>query len=337
MEVVSEDGPVTEILPVLDLLRLLTAVLFLGLASLSDLRTRKVRDEVWKAMLTVALVILAIHILFYRDSPGPLYLLALLPPAAFMVPALVGMPELREMARGNAEDILWGALMAAGAIAFVAEFYLFSFTGYLWFSIRMVAMPALILIVYTMYMSGLIHGGADAKAIMVLAVLFPFYPDYTSFGIGPFFDRTFVMILMEVAFPFAVTILFNAVFAFIFVPFVFFFVNLSRGELSGARSFFGYKMDVDRLSRPDAFVWLLETPPRIMPGPGGKKIPGKSSVMALKNTDPASEVRWFRRSGMSRVWVTPKIPFIVPIFAGTVVGALAGNIFFQLFTVLLGS
>jgi prepilin signal peptidase PulO-like enzyme (type II secretory pathway) len=56
--------------------------------------------------------------------------------------------------------------------------------------------------------------------------------------------------------------------------------------------------------------------------------------MALRDVDPGGQVRHMRRAGWKRVWVTPKIPFIIPIFFGTLAAALVGNIFFHLFDFL---
>ena len=36
-----------------------------------------------------------------------------------------------------------------------------------------------------------------------------------------------------------------------------------------------------------------------------KVIAGRSSVMALKDVQPEKEIRWFRKAGVKRVWVTP--------------------------------
>jgi preflagellin peptidase FlaK len=330
LTLIVNDVPVV---PVLDLIRLTAALLILGWASHLDWKTRMVSDRVWLCMLALAMVMLVIQLL--ATMPGPVYLLTVVPPLAFMVPALVGIPELRQMARGNRDDLLWGGLLLLGIIIFVMEFWLLDFSHHLFYSVALVLMPIIIAITYVLYTVGLIHGGADAKAIMVLAVMFPFYPDLSQWGIEPLLTPAFRVTLLQLVFPFAITALFNAVFAFIFVPLVFFALNLSRGELGGAKSFLGYRMDVEKVGGPGSFVWLMETPPRKLPGRGGREVPGRSSVMALRDIDPAGQVRHMRRAGWKRVWVTPKIPFIIPIFFGTLVAALVGNIFFHLFDLIL--
>ena len=244
--------------------------------------------------------------------------------------------EPKEMARGNPEDLGYGALIAAGIASFILEFVLFDFAHEFVFSVAMVAMPLLILIVYLLYATRLIHGGADAKAIMTLAVMFPLYPDYTWLGIRSVMDTDLSLYLMKLVFPFAVTALFNSVFAFVFAPFVFMAINAYRRDWGGGKTFFGYRTDVARLADPNYFVWLLETPERRTSLPEARVIPGRSSIMALHDVEPASQIRWFRKAGMDSAWVTPKIPFIIPIFFGTLIGALVGNVFFYLFLLMLG-
>jgi preflagellin peptidase FlaK len=325
---------VVELVPFLDLMRFVTMVAILGVASVTDMRTRTVHDGLWVAMLGVGSGLLGVQIML--DGPGPLYLLALLPPIAFMVPALVGIPEPSEAAKGNPEDMGWLSLIVSGVIAYIGSFLFFDWGGEFRWSLALVTVPTLILILYALYAARLIHGGADAKAIMSLALLFPYYPDLSWTGIPNPMGGTLTLVLMKMAFPFAISALFNAALAFIFVPLVFLAINAARGEVSGARSLFGYKMDVKYLRRPGKFVWLLETPERVLPGPEKKRVPARRSVMALHDVEPGSQVRWFRRAGIERAWVTPKIPFIVPLFIGTVLCALVGNVIFFLFYWAMG-
>jgi hypothetical protein len=45
----------------------------------------------------------------------------------------------------------------------------------------------------------------------------------------------------------------------------------------------------------------------------------------------AREVELLRAAGISRVWVTPKIPFIIPLTVSLIFVAIVGNVFFLIF------
>ena len=86
----------------------------------------------------------------------------------------------------------------------------------------------------------------------------------------------------------------------------------------------GYRMDVKEAEK--TFVWPME-----------KVVDGKRvRVLFPKNIEDDTLAK-LREHGAKRIWVTPKIPFIIPIFVGTLVAALVGTVFFYMFDFILGS
>jgi hypothetical protein len=50
-----------------------------------------------------------------------------------------------------------------------------------------------------------------------------------------------------------------------------------------------------------------------------------------RNEDLDKEVELLKAAGATRVWVTPKIPFIIPMTASLIFTATVGNLLFLLF------
>lgn len=145
-------------------------------------------------------------------------------------------------------------------------------------------------------------GGADAKGLMVLAWLLPGLPDLAAGTVTPTADA-FV----------------NATFLVLVYPLAFLAVNLAR--LAAGRqprlpaAFLGVEMATDRAAA--RHVWPLQA------------------------VDDAGRLRWvlfhrpgqpldetyarLRAAGVERVWVTPKVPFIVPLLAGLLLAKWIGN------------
>ena len=161
-----------------------------------------------------------------------------------------------------------------------------------------------------MYMFDLIRGGADAKALIALAVMFPFYPHIGSLPIIQAVDW-----FGEIVFPFAFAVLVNAAIVVVFVPVVFLFMNLMARDMTFPQAVLGYRVAVGEAR--GRFVWLME---RIEEG---------KHVIYTKpkqEEDLDAELDLLAKAGIEKVWVTPKIPFIIPIFVSLILTAVFGNI-----------
>jgi prepilin signal peptidase PulO-like enzyme (type II secretory pathway) len=54
-----------------------------------------------------------------------------------------------------------------------------------------------------------------------------------------------------------------------------------------------------------------------------------------KKFDVDEELAEFEKQGITEIWVTPKIPFMIPLLIGFLVSFLLGDILLQLVRVLL--
>ncbi len=148
------------------------------------------------------------------------------------------------------------------------------------------------------------YGGADAKALIALAILYPIYPDLYQF---PLFK----------GFSFAFSTLFNAV---IFAPIIslFFFIrNLIRNGIGDMRNnalyyFIGLKKDVDKIPKHYSLLEFIDD--------SGKLIRAKRGVVADKKM-----IERLKKAKVDSVWVTPQIPFIVFITIGYLISFFAGS------------
>jgi archaeal preflagellin peptidase FlaK len=200
------------------------------------------------------------------------------------------------------DDRSWLSMVVLGII----------FTGYdyvrfdQFFIIKIFAISFLISLVlaFALYYTGLM-GGGDGKILMGIGAMFPFYPYAGVFSILPLF-------VLSV---FANAILLSAV-----MPVIFFIYNLkSIKEIKSVKDFFimflGYKKKASAVNDHEVIIkdgedcWIFLNAKNIELGKKG--------------------------DGDKEVWVTPALPFVIPIMVGFFISLIYGDILSYLVVGLL--
>lgn len=285
-------------------------------AAASDVRTRRVPHAVWIGLGTVGLAILATELLV-QGASAERY--ALLPATAILFYAIfIGEPLLDEQGfharpariglfAASAALVLGSAVSALGRGGPEAVRYA-----------ELLTMPGMVVVHQIFHQVGVLHGGADAAALIALTLLVPTYPDASPYPLLQVDPR--VGGAMRLLFPFSLVVLADAALLFLLVPLAYFLRNAARGDLAFPQAFFGYVARLDALPR---HAWLME------------KIDSRGEhVLALfprRGGDTAAEAERLRASGRDRAWVQPKVPFIVPILGGFVLAFTIGNALLALF------
>jgi preflagellin peptidase FlaK len=153
------------------------------------------------------------------------------------------------------------------------------------------------------YATRILTGGADAKALASLAVLAPVPLDLAW------------QMPFESPLPLVLTAVANGLVLGLAIPFAMAAFNLVRGDFDGWRTLLGTRVNVDQVNLRVA--WALE----YYDEDGEHVIQNTPRGIPLDAFDPEA----FHARGQDKVWVTPKIPFLVPLFFGFVVAAIAGD------------
>lgn len=174
--------------------------------------------------------------------------------------------------------------------------------------------PALIILFYVLFQLRLIFGGADAKALMSLAILVPLKP---SIEIFPLFSET------AIDMPGAWSIFINSILIFLIIPIGLFIYNIITRNIQFPYCFLGYKTTIEKAKK--SFVWPLE---KIQ---DGKR---KFSYMP-KQFDIDDELKAFEQLEIKELWVTPKIPFMIPLLVGFITTFIIGDLLLILMQIFL--
>ncbi len=210
------------------------------------------------------------------------------------------------------------ALLGSAAILFYAIFLgapLFEQDGFHPRPIRILLfiIAAALLVYQWLYRVRILHGGADTKALIALGLLVPTYPDVSPFPLIGLPLR--VESFWRIAFPFSLVVWVDAAVLFLAVPVGFLVRNLLAGNLALPQAFLGYRARIDPLPR---HVWLME------------KITERGDhVLVLfpkRDGNPSQEVARLRAAGIDRAWVTPQVPFMVPLLGGLLLAFFVGNV-----------
>ncbi len=246
----------------IELFKILICLPFLLYASYSDIKTRRVSNDVWKLMIVAG-------------SPFILY-----------------------------EIIVYGLshiihLMISFGFIFVFVYILFYLNAF---------------------------GGADAKAFMVIALIIPSYPIIDLLGQSiPIYGPPFIDL-------FAFSVFTNSIILTIVVPLGLFIYNLIKVPFSEVLRrpfylFIGYMHPISELR--DRHLKLIEKYDKMDDGTIKTSFSRSGTEI---NHENIRKLETYSKNGLigKRVWVTPGLPFMIPITAGFISAVLLGDIIFHL-------
>ena len=280
----------------LDIIRFLTGLVILIIGSYTDLKERRVPNRVWVYATPIGLILLFVQMV---DSKFVMTdFLVFIPIAVLVAEEFIDRDDLVSKKHIN---VPW---LSAFAIAFFVSIILifFAINGHS----KVAHIPVLMSMFFIFYYMGLIHGGADAKAFITLTIIMPFYPSFVM----PVYEMTDIM---KTVFPFTFTLLINSIFAFIFVPLLLLIYNLIKGDLDIPMAFVGYKVDINSEGK----YWPMEYVK------DGKIF---TTIFPSSRENPEDDIEKLKAFGKKRIWVTPKIPFIIPVTIAYIFTIFVGNI-----------
>lgn len=209
----------------------------------------------------------------------------------------------------RAANRLWIIMAIIGAVLLLIQYLDGGFPN-IWY---LVFIPIMIALMYLFFQMRLLFGGADAKALMALAILVPIQP--TMLGEQLPLWKSFM--------PGSWIIFANATILFLLIPLSLLVYNIGKRNVKFPHSLLGYVITVEKAKQK--FVWPLE-----------KIKDGKRRLMYMpKNFDIDEELAEFEKQGITEIWVTPKIPFMIPLLIGFLVSFFLGDLLLQLVRVLL--
>lgn len=283
-------------------------------AAARDIATREVTDRLWQLLGAFGLLFGTLALAGY----GALPLLLWFGVALFGLQHLVPWDDA--LGKSRARWVLPAeVLMYAGTIAVVAG------SAWRWgigpsaVPVAVVATLLTVLVARTLFELGVLYGGADAKALIVVGIVLPLFPS-PLLAVPDRVSPTLAVL------PFALTVLTNAALLSVLVPVAIAVRNLLRGEFTLAKGFTGYTMDVAEI--PYRFVWVRD------PAVGADTFSDDAETSAEDARRRRELAARLRAQGVLRVWVHPQLPFLVLMAAGAYVGFLAGNLLLDLFAVL---
>jgi len=165
--------------------------------------------------------------------------------------------------------------------------------------------PLSFVVFYVFYLTGMIGGGADVKCLMTMTMMFQTYP---SFLVFPLISIPAGYAELLIPFPFA--LLFHAA---LFAMSVFVYIAWANHRNGDSLVSSTYRMDVDTARR--SHVWVRQD------------VTGDMIVDTDQPNDP-EDYRRMEVIDTSKVRVTPKIPFIIPISAAFLFIVTVGNLLF---------
>lgn len=205
----------------------------------------------------------------------------------------------------RAPNFLWTILASFGAVLLVIDLVVdrppWSQTWpYL------VAIPVFAALIYVLWWFGLIAGGADAKGLMAIGVLAPFPIDMGGLPLWP------------TPLPASLSVLTNSLLAFMAVPLGILLWNIAHGDWRVPHLFLGVRRRAGDIRR--GHVWPMET----LAEDGTRR----TRFFASRMTDAEIEATFARIQALrdARIWVSPKVPFMIPMAVGFVAAFALGDV-----------
>ncbi len=226
----------------------------------------------------------------------------------FIIFIKASIHDLRER---EIPDKFWIAMVISGLILDAIQYFIEPYD-------LMLAVIQFILIFalanFMFYVAG--FGGADAKALIALSVMFPVYPDI---GTLPLINKGVGI--------FAFSVLSNSVIIAPFLALCFFIRNVRERDGRLLYRFIGVKVDADRIPRFYNLLEYVDEDGKLVRVVRGIE-PNEAMLRRLKEAK--------EKGIIDKVWVTPALPFLVFMTAGFVVSVVFGDVLVWLIGLSVG-
>jgi hypothetical protein len=309
--------------------RVVVLLLGMGWAAWMDHKNRRVANEHWIVWAKPAIFLWALD-LMAQDADWTIYLTASAV-IAYASISVFGRPTFKDAASGSIMDqmfLLWYFVSAFGAIAGAIRFQ--STTpmevllgdgdamGMLWW--RTASVFFVVLFIDLAWRLRLLHGGADAKALMWVTLVFPSWAT-VPLPFGGLGEPSVV------ALPVSVALLIWGGLAFLFIPILMLILNFKRGHVASLSdmklAWHATKITLDEVRQ--RHVWLLSDL-MVMPD-GTRRVIHHARAPRHTPTDEALEGQLQRllEADVDRVWVSFKMPLLVFLWPAVLPLVLVGD------------
>ncbi len=308
--------------------RVSVLLIAMGWAAWMDHKDRRVGNDHWLVWVKPALFLWALD-LIAQEADWTVFLTASAV-VAYASTSILGRPTLKDLFAGSRIDVL------------VSLWYMFSLAGIIGGSLKYGDVSPLdvlvgnetgsaalwwgtlsglltILIIDFAWRFRLIHGGADAKALMLVAILIP------SWDTMPLVSEQTSDSL--VALPPALALLMWGGLTFILIPFILLVKNILNSNISSLAdlklSWHASKMKLSKVK--DSHVWMLTS---VMQLPdGSSKVYHKSRAPRRTPTDEelVNSIKELEGYDVEEVWISYKLPLLVFLFPAIIPLALLGD------------
>ena len=304
-------------------------LLGMGWAAWMDHKERRVSNDHWVVWVKPAIFLWCIELLA-READWTIFLTASAV-VAYASVAIIGRPTVKDILAGNREDVmvsLWYLISLVGVIVGMAKYsnvdsldiVLGKVTGMAGLYWSTLFGLVIIFVIDVSWRLRLIHGGADAKALMWVAILIP---NWSTMPVITDYDTEIVLQL-----PPAISLLMWGGLSFLLIPVILMGKNIFNGNvksLTDIRMFWhSTVMSIDKVQ--DSHVWLLTS---VIEMPNGESKPyHKTRAPRRTPTDQqlAEQIEQLRLHDINEVWVSYKLPLLVFLFPAILPMALLGDV-----------
>src|SRR5256714_9785927 len=182
--------------------RLAIGAVFLLVAAVADVRTRRVPDPVWIGLGSIGLVVLAGEFVQNQIETDAWALLGSAPILFFAI--FYGSPLFQEGGFHARPLRLLLFIVAAALFVYPAAVHSASGASLSQGLLELYSMPAMVIVYQAFYRARILHGGAHAKAPITPGLLVPTYPDMAP--IPPLTPDPPFRTFWPITFPFSIVV-----------------------------------------------------------------------------------------------------------------------------------
>ncbi|MBT6645326.1 MAG: hypothetical protein HOB52_05940 [Euryarchaeota archaeon] len=313
---------------------------FAGAAWL-DQKYRRVANSYWISWAKVAVFLWALE-LMVREAGWEIWATALAAVALASM-SVIGRPTFKDIFAGNLMDVcvsmtyligLSGIVVGALSYGQVTPIDVLigeaSPEASLWWAT--VSVLVLVWIFEMMWKVRLIHGGADAKALMWVALLMPNWSTIPPLVYSDKWGESIIHM------PPAISLLIWGALAFLAIPPLFILQNLRRGNISSlqdlGQAWHAQKVELNNIA--GAHVWILDEV--FDKADGSRSIRSRKRPPSKTPTEEQmlQQINDLRELGAESAWVSFKWPLLTFLFFAIIPMILFGDPFTFIMLPLLG-